>query len=410
MPAFQYKASDSAGRIQKGVIDADSEMSAASILQKKGLIPIRIEAGGMKEKPLAGTDIMGLLKKAANRVKTRDVMLFTQDLASLLAAGLPLDKSLVVLSNSAENEAMGAIIREVLEAVKGGAYLSVALSRHPAVFSDFYINMIRAGEAGGVLEKVLVRLGGFLETSQELKEFVSSALVYPVFLLVAGGVSVAILMGYVIPKFSMIFEGMGSALPLPTKILLLVSSGVKYYWWLGIIIIALAFWGFRKYESTEKGRMKIDAIKLKAPILGGIIQKSDSARFSRTLGTLLQSGVPILDAIMLVKEIISNKVIAASLDSVHKRVKEGDRLSNALSSVELFPFLAIQMITVGEESGRMDEMLMKVADNYEKTLRNLLKRLISLLEPVLILVMGVVVGGIVISMLLGIFSINDIPM
>lgn len=408
MPAFQYKASDSAGKVQKGILDADSEMAAAALLQKKGLIPIRIESGRTKEQP--GSDILGFIKKAANRIKTRDVMLFTQDLASLLAAGLPLDKALLVISNSSENEEMGSIVREVLEAVKGGAYLSIALSRHPSVFSEFYINMIRAGEAGGVLEKVLERLGGFLETAQELKEFVSSALVYPVFLLVAGGVSVAILMGYVIPKFSMIFEGMGSALPLPTKILLFISSGVKYYWWLGLIVIALGVWGYKKYESTSKGRLKIDSIKLRMPVLGGIIQKSDSARFSRTLGTLLQSGVPILDAIKLVKEIISNKVIASSLDSVHKRVKEGDRLSNALASVEMFPFLAIQMITVGEESGRMDEMLMKVADNYEKALRNLLKRLISLLEPFLILVMGVVVGGIVISMLLGIFSINDIPM
>ncbi|WP_027358787.1 type II secretion system F family protein [Desulforegula conservatrix] len=408
MPSFQYKASDTSGKIQKGLIDAENEMGAASLLQKKGLIPIRIEQGVNQNK--ADSDIIGFLKKASSRVKSRDVMLFTQDLASLLAAGLPLDKALLVLSGSSENAAMGAIIREVLVAVQGGAYLSIALSRHPSAFSEFYINMIRAGEAGGVLEKVLERLGTFLETGQELREFISSALVYPIFLLVAGGVSVAILMGYVIPKFSMIFEGMGSALPISTKILLFISNGVKNYWWLGLIMIGAIVWGYKKFESTQSGRIKIDTFKLKMPILGDIIQKSDSARFSRTLGTLLQSGVPILDAIKLVKEIISNKVIASSLDSVHKRVKEGDRLSNALASVEIFPFLAIQMITVGEESGRMDEMLMKVADNYEKTLRNLLKRLISLLEPALILVMGVVVGGIVISMLLGIFSINDIPM
>lgn len=408
MPSYQYKASDTSGKIHKGQLDAENEMTAAALLHKKGLIPIRIEASGTRN--AAETDLFSFIKKTTNRVKSRDLMLFTQDLASLLAAGLPLDKALLVLSSSSENDAMGGIVKEVLTAVQGGAYLSTALSRHPSVFSEFYINMIRAGEAGGVLEKVLERLGTFLETAQELKEFVSSALVYPIFLLVAGGVSVAILMGYVIPKFSMIFDGMGSALPLPTKILLFISAGVKYYWWIGLVLAGLAYWGYLKYKATEKGRLKVDTIKLKLPILGGIIQKSDSARFSRTLGTLLQSGVPILDAIKLVKDIISNKVIASSLDSVHKRVKEGDRLSNALASVEMFPFLAIQMITVGEESGRMDEMLMKVADNYEKTLRNLLKRLISLLEPVLILVMGVVVGGIVISMLLGIFSINDMPM
>jgi len=409
MPAFNYKAADTAGKIRKGTIEAADEMSAASMLQKKGLIPVRIESARANEK--SGTDdVLGFVRQFTNRVKNRDVMLFTQDMASLLAAGLPLDKALLVLSSSSENESMGAIIKEILVAVQGGAYLSTALSTHSSVFSEFYINMIRAGEAGGVLEKVLERLGSFLETGQELKEFISSALVYPVFLLVAGGISVAILMGYVIPKFSMIFEGMGAALPLPTKILLFISNGVKYYWWLAAILAGLGFFGFKRYEATEKGRMKIDSIKLRMPLYGGIIQKSESARFSRTMGTLLQSGVPILDAIKLVKEIISNKVVAASLDTVHKRVKEGDRLSNALASVELFPFLAIQMVTVGEESGRMDEMLMKVADNYEKDLRNLLKRLISLLEPVLILVMGVVVGGIVISMLLGIFSINDIPM
>jgi type II secretion system protein F len=405
---YSFKATDPNGKIIKDIMEAADEKAAVSSVQTMGYIPIRISAAG-RSKSLLKYDVSGAFASLLLRISGKDLMLFTQDLASLLSAGLPLDKALSILAETSENEKMKDVIRDILKIVQGGGYLSDAVSKYPKVFPKLYVNMVRAGEAGGVLEPVLDRLGTFLETSQDLKEYIKSALVYPIFLVCVGGLSIIILMTYVIPKFSIIFAGMGKSIPLSTQILLSVSHVLRSYWWAVLIAGAGISYAAYRYKNTPSGRMMLDRMALKLPITKEFVQKLEVSRFSRTLGTLINSGVPILKALDLVRDTITNKVIADALIQVRDRVKEGDRLSKPLAATGAFPSLAIQMITVGEETGRLEQMLLRIADNYEKLLKNYVKRLISFLEPAMILVMGLVVALIVISMLSAIFSMNDIP-
>ncbi|MCP4107688.1 MAG: type II secretion system protein GspF [Desulfobacteraceae bacterium] len=408
MSLYTYKATDISGKIVKGTLEAPDEKGAAGRLQDMGYIPIKISQAG-KDQGKLSYDISKGLVSLLSRVSNKDVMLFTQDISALLKAGLPVDRALSILIEVTEKEKFKEIIRNILKSVQGGSYLSDAMAKHPAAFSDFYVNMIRAGEAGGVLEAVLERLGIFLETAQELKDYIKSALVYPVFLVAVSGISIIILMTFVIPKFSVIFSDMGHNIPWNTRFLLGLSEVLRNYWWAGIGGIVFCYILFRQYSNTPSGRLRLDTYKMNSPIIGELVKKIEVARFSRTLGTLVKSGVPILQAISLVSEIIGNKVIAGSMKKIHEKVKEGERLSKPLNDTGLFPSLAVQMITVGEETGRLDEMLLRVAENYEKVVRNLVKRLISLLEPAMILAMGLVVGFIVISMLMAIFSMNEMP-
>ncbi len=408
MPVFSYKASDMEGKIVKGFLEASDDVDVASKLDSMGFIPIRISLAGRTKGGLR-TDIMEAASSVLVRISGKDVMLFTQDLATLLEAGLPVDRSLAILTEVTEKDKFKEIIRDILRTVQGGSYLSDALGKYPRVFSRFYVNMIRAGEAGGVLEPVLFRLGMFLETSQDLKEYIVSAMVYPLFLVLVGGVSITILLTFVIPKFSIIFSDLGAGIPMSTQVLLNFSHFIRYYWWAILGVIGLIFYSYRKYCRTPEGRFKIDKIKIRMPVVGELVKKIETARFSRTLGTLIRSGVPILQSLTLVKDIIGNQVVASRMDEIREKVQKGDRLSKPLASTGFFPSLAIQMITVGEETGKLDEMLLKVAENYEKVVRAMVKRFISFLEPAMILVMGLLVGFIVISMLMAIFSINEIP-
>jgi len=408
MPTFSYKATDSSGRVVNGVLDAVGERAVVAELHNMGLIPIRIAVSGGRGK-LLERDVLGQVLTFLNGFTGKDTLAFTQDLATLLGAGLPVDRALSIIIDAAEKDRVRDVVGSILKAVQGGGYLSDALARHPRIFSTFYVNMVRAGEAGGVLEGVLARLADFLESSQELKDYIKSAMVYPAFLVAVGGVSILILMTFVIPKFSVIFSDMGQAIPVSTRFLLGLSEVMRSYWWLMLGVLVGAVFAFRKYATTATGRLKLDRRKMDLPVVGDLVRKVEVGRFARTLGTLTQSGVPILQAIRLVRDIMTNQVIAQSMDKVYDRVKEGDRLSKALRDGGLFPSLAIQMITVGEETGRLDAMLLKVADNYEKMVRSMVKRLISLLEPAMILAMGLMVGFVVISMLTAIFSMNEMP-
>jgi len=408
MPTYSYKATDPAGKLINGTLEAAEEKGAAAGLQGMGYIPIKIS---LIERRRIGLDLD--LQKSVfslfKRVSTKDVAVFTQDLSTLLEAGLPVDRALSILIDVAENDRFKDVIRDILKNVQGGSYLSDALAKHPGAFSSFYVNMVRAGESGGVLEAVLRRLGAFLESSQDFKDYLKSAMVYPVFLVLAGGISIIILLTFVIPKFSVIFSDMGQAIPLTTRFLLGISAALKTWWpvilgGLGVICFLM-----RRYTGTPAGSLKLDRYKLNFPVAGGLIRKIEVARFARTLGTLMQSGVPILRALNLVKDIIGNQVIAGSMGKIYSSVKEGERLSRHLEEMDMFPSLAIQMITVGEETGRLAEMLLRVAENYEKAARNTVRRLVSLLEPAMILCMGVVVGFIVISMLMAVFSMNEMP-
>lgn len=408
MPVFSYKATDYNGKIVKGYLEATDDKGVVGKLDALGYIPIRISPAG-KEKQGFQSDVSEIFSSVFRRVSGKDVMLFTQDLATLLDAGLPVDRALSILVEVTEKEKFKEIVRDILRSVQGGSYLSEAMDKYPHVFSKFYVNMIRAGEAGGILEPVLVRLGIFLENSQDLKEYIISAMVYPVFLVFVGGASIIVLLTFVIPKFSIIFSDLGAAVPLATRILLGVSEFIRNYWWVMAGVLAFLYYLFYKYSHTSEGRLMVDKQKIQLPVIGDLIKKIEVARFSRTLGTLIRSGVPILQALTLVKDIIGNRVIASSIDDVREKVQKGDRLAKPLSNTGVFPSLAIQMITVGEETGRLDDMLLKVAENYEKVVRATIKRFISFLEPAMILIMGIIVGAIVISMLMAIFSINEIP-
>jgi type II secretion system protein F len=408
MTLYSYKATDPSGKIVNATVEAADEMKVADKIHAMGYIPIRIIPAGKQSKALR-YDVSDFVFYIFKRISNKDVILFTQDLSSLLEAGLPFDRALSILLQVTEKERFKEVISDVLKIVQGGGYLSDALARHPKVYSGFYVNMVKAGEAGGVLEDVLKRLGIFLENTQDLKDYIKSALVYPVFLLFVGGISVIILMTFVIPKFSIIFSDLGQAMPLSTTLLLGLSEILRSFWWVilgGMVGVYLVFY---RFKTTASGRLTVDRYKLNLPVFGELMKKIEVARFARTLGTLIRSGVPILKALDLAKDIIVNKVMAGSMTQIHERVKEGERLSKSLEDTKIFPSLAVQMITVGEETGRLEEMLIRVAENYEKILRNTIKRLISLLEPAMILGMGLVVGFIVISMLMAIFSMNDMP-
>ncbi len=408
MTTYSYKASDGAGKIVTGTLEADEEKKVVAQLHTLGLIPMRIAPAKGNGKGLR-FNLSEQFLNLFSGVSSKDVMIFTQDLATLLEAGLPVDRALSLLIEAAEKKPFKKMVGAILKTVQGGGYLSDALAKHPKAFTSFYVSMVRAGEAGGVLEAVLSRLGEFMESSQELKDYIKSAMVYPIFLVGVGGLSIIVLLTFVIPKFSIIFSDMGQSIPLSTQILLGVSALLQSYWWAILAVLGAGYFFIRKYLNTPAGRLKFDRKKMKFPVVGDLIKKIEVARFARTLGTLTKSGVPILQALMLVKDIMENRVISAAMENVYARVKEGDRLSKPLRDTGIFPPLAIQMITVGEETGRLDRMLLRVAESYEKMVRNTVKRLISLLEPAMILFMGLVVGFVVVSMLMAVFSMNEMP-
>ncbi|MHB9098530.1 MAG: type II secretion system F family protein [Syntrophales bacterium] len=408
MSTYSYKATDPTGKLVTGTLEATEEKEAVASLQGMKYIPIRISLA--RRNPI-GLDV-DLSKRIASfftRVSTKDVVVFTQDLSTLLEAGVPVDRALSILIDVAEKDRFKDVIRDVLKNIQGGSYLSNALAKYPRVFSSFYVSMVRAGEAGGVLDDVLKRLGVFLESSQDFKDYIKSAMVYPIFLVSVGGISIIILLTFVMPKFAVIFSDMRQAIPLSTRVLLGFGTALKTYWPVILGGLGVVYFSLRRYIKTPAGSLKLDRYKLHFPIVGELVKKIEVARFARTLGTLSQSGVPILQALNLVKDIIGNQVIAGTLGKVYNRVKEGEKLSRPLGDIDIFPSLAIQMITVGEETGRLGEMLLRVAENYEKVARDTVRRVVSLLEPAMILGMGVVVGFIVISMMMAIFSMNDMP-
>lgn len=396
MAIFSYRATTLDGTIMEGVIEAADERAAIEILKNTGIIPLKVAAP--RE---------GIKKRLTFRSSKGDLLTFTTELSALLSAGLPLDRSLNILSEISENKEMKNIVQSILKSIREGSAFSDALARHPKVFPRLYINMTKAGEAGGVLDVVLDKLSEFLESTKELKEHVFSAMIYPAILTVAGGASIIILLTYVLPKFSTIFAELGGSLPFSTKIILSFSNGLQSYWWVVLLSIIIGWMIFKNYIKSDMGGYRWDAFKLK--MMGEVIRKLETARFCRTLGTLLKSGVPLLQALTNSKDVISNRVIASSIDGVLKGAKEGKGIAVPLSDANVFPPLALSMIKVGEETGQLDSMLMKVASTYEKSLKVAIKRFVSLFEPVVILGMGLIIGFIVISMLMAIFSMTELP-
>lgn len=406
MPVFSYKATDRSGRTIDGAMEAASRQAVVERLHKEDYYPLSVETAEARPgwKRLAP-------ELPFQRVAPKELLAFTRELATLVDAGLPLDRALQVLGELTGNPRLDRIIQDLTRSVRGGSSLAEALARHhPRPFSRLYINMVRAGEKGGVLELALGRLTAFLEVAQELREAIVSALIYPALLTVVGAGAVVFLLTFVLPRFAVIFADLGQALPLPTRILLAVSDGLQAYWW-GLLLLGLAvIVGWRAATGTETGRLGWDRWLLGLPLLGGLLLRVEVARFARTLGTLLHAGVPLLQALGVVKEVASNRVVVEALERLHDGIKRGGGVAAPLAASRVFPPLAVHMLRVGEETGRLEEMLGKVADVYEAEVRTAVKRLIAVLEPAIILALGLVVLFIVVAILLAIFSINDLPL
>ena len=396
MPIFSYTATTMDGSVIEGVIEAAEQKSAIEKLRNTGIIPLKLSAPKGEA-----------TRRFWRRSPKGDVMTFTTEMSALLSAGLPLDRSLNILADISEGKEMKTIIQSILKSIREGSAFSDALGHHPKIFSKLYISMIRAGEVGGVLGVVLDKLGEFLETSKELKDHVVSAMIYPTILVLTGGASIIVMLTFVLPRFSVIFAELGNALPFSTQVLLALSNGLKSYWWIASMIV-IGMWAFlRSYIRSASGRYRWDALKLR--MVGDVARRLETARFCRTLGTLLKAGVPLLQALTNAKDVLGNQVIASAIDRVSKGTKEGKGIAVPLSEAHVFPALALSMIKVGEETGQLDTMLLRVATTYEKSLREALKRFMGLLEPLMILIMALIIGFIVISMLLGIYSIMDLP-
>ncbi len=405
MPNYYYKAIQKDGSLARGELFAQEEKLAVDELHARGLIPVSVSLTGKRGGLTASFSFSDFFSK----VRKRDVLDFTQEFATLISAGLPVDKSLRILVSVTECDKLKSVISDILSAVEEGSTLADAFGQHPRVFSRLYTNMVRAGEAGGVLEIVFEKLAEFLESSQQMRDFIVSSLIYPMLLVFVGLASVIILMVFVIPKFTSIFADMGKALPTSTQLLIDISNFLTEHYLIIIIFAIVLYILFKSFLNMESGRLYFDSLKLRVVYIKDLIRKTEVARFANTLGVLIKSGVPILSALSIVKEIIGNRVISDSLTEVLRGLKEGEGISKPLKLTNQFPPLALHMIVVGEETGKLDDMLLKVSERYERDVKNTVKRLLALVEPVMILIMGVVIGFIVISMLMAIFSINDIP-
>lgn len=408
MAQYQFRAADAEGKVVEGTIEAAESSAVVARLQDRGLIPIRI---GAVTDARAGAPAgrAPAARPFQRKPGARHLLIITQELAALLTAGLPLDRSLGTLVDLADHPEVKRILDEVLTAVRGGKSLADALAQH-RFFPTLYVSMVRAGEMGGFLESVLQRLADYLDRAHALRAEVRNALTYPVVLTLVLGGSLVFLLVVVLPRFSELFDDMGAAIPLPAKMVMGLSDLVRGYWWAGLILLAIGAFAFRRSLRTPAGRLRWDQTKLRIPVLGLILRKLEAATLTRTLGTLMRSGVPMIQALETVRAIAGNVVIANAVGEVEVGVREGAGVANPLARTGAFPPLAVQMISVGEESGKLDEMLLKIADYYDREVRMQIDQFMGLLEPLLILVMGLLVGTVVVSMLMAIFSVNDFAM
>ncbi len=403
MAEYLYKATTLKGQTVEGAMDGKDEEAIIQNLHQLGYIPIRITSHQEKG---TGLRLPPFLRQ---RVGVKNLLAFTQELSTLISAGLPLDRSLNILGTLTENVTLRETVKDVLKKVEGGNSLAEAMGNHSRVFPKLYINMIRAGESGGFLETILSRLAQYLEGMKEIRDHLISVMIYPLILTVVTGISITVLVTFVIPRFARIFSDIKQTIPLPTQIVLTFSQLVRDYWWAGVGAVLLIYFGLKAYTKDEERKWRWDRAKLRWMVVGDLIKKMEMARFARTLGTLLQSGVSILPAFNLVKEISQNLAISRSIAHVHDRLREGKGVSKSMEETGVFPPLAIHMISVGEETGTLDQMLIKVAEAYEENVRTAVKRFVSLLEPLIILFMGGVILFIVVSILWAILSVNDLP-
>jgi len=417
MPRFQYVAMDAKGVERRGVVDADSQSQAISAIRAKGFFPTKITEAGAQRRTAsrargAQPSGQGLRKEISipfikRRVKPKQLMVFTRQLATLVDAGLPLLRGLTVLLKQERHPTLRESIAGMADSVEGGSTFSEAMAGYPKVFDRLFVNMVRAGEAGGVLELVLTRLAEFMEKRERVKSRVRSAMVYPIVVLVVAIVILSFLLTTIIPKFAKIFEELlgGKGLPPLTQFVIGVSNMFVHQWYviLGTILVMVVLW--KIWHRTATGAYTLDRVKLRLPVFGTLYNKTAIGRFARTLGTLMTSGVPVLQALNIVRDTAGNEVVAHAIQHVHDSVKEGDAMATPLGASPVFPGMVVSMVDVGEETGALPEMLMRIADNYDEEVDRAVEALTSIIEPAMIVALAVVVGTIVIAMFVPLISI-----
>ena len=407
MPQFQYQATTPQGKIIEGVMEAGEERAVVTWLHEQGYLPLNVALPERQETKAARNWLTLPDLPWSGRVTQHDLLLLTRELATLISAGLPLDRALSVLTGLASKPELSRVVDEILKAVQQGKSLAEALAEYPKIFPPLYINMVRAGEVGGFLETALLRLAEYLERAQEVQEEVKSALAYPVVLVLFGVGAIIFMLIVILPRFASFFADSGQDLPVVTQLMLTISDVLRSYWWVFLLLGVGSALGWQRYTSTPQGRVTWDGLCLRMPLFGPLLQKREVGRFSRTLSTLLSSGVPLLQGLEVVEAVVGNRVISQAVQEVRVGVREGQGIAAPLGRTGVFPTLALQMIGVGEETGRLDDMLKQVAEYFERETQQQIRRMTSLLEPVLLLTMGLVIGFVVISMLVGIFSMND---
>jgi general secretion pathway protein F len=402
MPEFSYRAIKGSGELVQGTLVAETEPALLAELRRMGCMPIQVGAKGGS----LGARWGWLTRQG---LSSKDRLIFARQLATLVRAGIPLDRSLSLCRDLAEKPALRAVVEATLKELRSGQSLAHSLAANERFFPPLHVAMVRAGEASGTLPAVLDRLVEFEEFSAELRGYLISALIYPMLLLAVGSVAIAFLLGFVVPRFAQIFEEAGRELPLPTQVLMDVSQAFRSYGWLAALIIVATVLLVGRWVRSESGRLRWDQWRLKLPLVGDVSLKLEIARFAKTMGTLLTQAVPIISALRLTREVLSNRRVAAAVEPLIQGVKRGQGLATPLAETGMFPVLAAQLMTLGEQTGKLDSMLLQLAAIYDREVREATKRLVALVEPAVILAMGLVVGTIVISTLLAIVSINEVP-
>jgi type II secretion system protein F len=400
MPQFRYEVKRGPGEVSTGLLEAESQRAAVARLRDMGFFPISVEED-------TGTDDEKVARRGRGRIKLKERNIFFRQLANLSEAGMPITRALNTLIQQTANPRMKDVISELRDDVQKGTTFAEALEHHPKVFSPVQVSLVSAGETGGMLEDVLWRLVSFGEQEEELRGKAVSAMVYPVFLLVMGTLAIFILMSFVFPKFLVIFEDFDVTLPLPTRIVMAICSFMSSYWWAVLLALGFGIAGLVSFWRSESGRKQIDQSVLRIPVLGNVIQKFEMAKFSRTLGTLVDNGVPILKALRITGETLGNKTIGNEVVGIHDRVAEGDSISDSLSRTRHFPPLVVSMFAIGEESGRLGSVAKRISDAYDTEVDRAVKAMTALLEPIMIVIMGVIIGFLVIAMLLPMLTLSS---
>ncbi len=395
MPNYAWKGRNRAGMVQEGVLAADTKDVALATLRRQNIV-----VTGIRER---GKEIS--LSKMGRKVPAKTLAVFTRQFSVMIDAGLPLVQCLEILANQQEHKNFQKILLQVRQDVEAGSTLADAMRRHPKAFDNLYVNMIAAGEAGGILDVILQRLSTYIEKAVKLRNQVRAALIYPIAVIVIAAIVVAVILLKVIPTFAALFTSLGAELPMPTRVVIFCSNFLARYWWAFVALIAAGVFAFRRYYATYKGRRVVDGTMLKAPIIGMILRKIAVARFCRTLATLTSSGVPILEALDITARTSGNAIVEDAIMGVRKSVEGGKTIVEPLRESGVFPNMVVQMIGVGEQTGALDAMLNKIAEFYEDEVDVAVAGLVKLLEPLMIFILGVVIGGIVIAMYLPMFTL-----